>query len=405
MLTRKPFGVVGLLLIILVFLAFKLPEKNEDWGFFGHRMINRYAVFTLPQEMLPLYKSNVDYLEEHAVDPDKRRYATKFEAIRHYIDIDHWGTYPFDNVPRDFGIAVTKFSSWKLVDERGDSTLIQKTFRADSIDLIVNGSEVLSSSLSKFNWFFNKNILPKYYDEEIVLSSSALDIFFNVNVFSNSYKSLVIDDEFSEYGVLPYHLVKMQKDLTNAFVNEDWQKVIRLSADFGHYIGDAHVPLHTTVNYNGQLTDQIGIHAFWESRIPELFAVDSYDLFAGKAEYINDKQSYYWDIVLTSHSLLSDVLDVEKELSKSFPPDQQYCYDDRLGRTVRIQCEEYAKAYSRAMQGMVEDRFRSSIKAIGDAWYTAWVDAGQPSLDFGQLKIKKEKIKVDKSIKTRSHEN
>jgi hypothetical protein len=37
----------------------------------------------------------------------------------------------------------------------------------------------------------------------------------------------------------------------------------------GHYIGDAHVPLHTTSNYNGQKTNQHGIHGLWESRIPE----------------------------------------------------------------------------------------------------------------------------------------
>ena len=41
--------------------------------------------------------------------------------------------------------------------------------------------------------------------------------------------------------------------------------VLRTAADLGHYLADAHVPLHTTGNYNGQRTNQTGIHALWET--------------------------------------------------------------------------------------------------------------------------------------------
>ena len=59
-----------------------------------------------------------------------------------------------------------------------------------------------------------------------------------------------------------------------AFIEKDSDKILKYSADLGHYIADAYVPLHTTENYNGQLTGQKGIHAFWESRLPELFSED-----------------------------------------------------------------------------------------------------------------------------------
>ena len=58
------------------------------------------AIFTLPEEMFSLYKTKLDYLEEHAVDPDKRRYAT-FEAIRHYIDSTN-GAAAFNDLPCDW---------------------------------------------------------------------------------------------------------------------------------------------------------------------------------------------------------------------------------------------------------------------------------------------------------------
>ena len=76
------------------------------WGFWGHKRINRVAVFTLPPEMLAFYKYHIEYITESAVNPDKRRYATKNEAPRHYIDVDHYGVYPFDNVPRRWNDAV-----------------------------------------------------------------------------------------------------------------------------------------------------------------------------------------------------------------------------------------------------------------------------------------------------------
>lgn len=52
----------------------------------------------------------------------------------------------------------------------------------------------------------------------------------------------------------------------------------KASADIGHYIADANVPLHTSENYNGQLTGQEGFHGFWETRLPELF-IGSYSFF------------------------------------------------------------------------------------------------------------------------------
>ena len=95
-----------LLLITLSFIA----QQSFCWGFFGHKKINYYAVFLLPPEMIALYKPQIDFLSEHAVDPDKRRYAIPEEGPRHYIDIDHYGVYPYDSLPRkwnDAGSATT----------------------------------------------------------------------------------------------------------------------------------------------------------------------------------------------------------------------------------------------------------------------------------------------------------
>lgn len=46
-------------------------------------------------------------------DLDKRRYAIPEEGPRHYIDIDHYGTYPYDSL-RKWEDAVAKYSEETL---------------------------------------------------------------------------------------------------------------------------------------------------------------------------------------------------------------------------------------------------------------------------------------------------
>ncbi len=233
-------------------------------------------------------------------------------------------------------------------------------------------------ALETYRNFWYRYMLPQLYEEEWSVPCAVLE---SIGWQTRGYCSEVkLVDHFMEHGILPYHLLQMKRNLTRAFEERAVDKILRYAAEFGHYIGDAHVPLHTTANYNGQLTDQVGIHGFWESRIPEMLADKTYDYFVGKAEYIEDPKTYFWEMVLASNALVDSVLLTEKRLSQTFPVDQQYCYEDRLDLTIRTYCPEYALAWSNAMKGMVEERFRASIHAIGSVWYTCWVDAGQPDL-------------------------
>lgn len=85
------------------------------WGFWGHRRINRQAVYTIPSgPLFGFFKRHIGWVEAHAVDPDKRRYAVPGEAPRHYIDLDRYGPWPHDSLPRDWDSAVARY---------GDSTL------------------------------------------------------------------------------------------------------------------------------------------------------------------------------------------------------------------------------------------------------------------------------------------
>lgn len=180
-------------------------------------------------------------------------------------------------------------------------------------------------------------------------------------------------------GIVPWQIQRSYYGLVKAFKTRDSLKILRYSSDLGHYVADAHVPLHTTANHNGQLTNQVGLHAFWESRIPELFA-GKYKLITGKAIYIENPLKKAWAIVKHSHSLVDTVLRFEAELNARFPSDQKYSFSEQNNIIVKQYSIAYAKAYQDMMKGMVEKQMRAAILAVGSFWYSAWVDAGQPAL-------------------------
>lgn len=169
--------------------------------------------------------------------------------------------------------------------------------------------------------------------------------------------------------------------LTDAFQKKDAYRILRISADLGHYIADAHVPLHTTENYNGQLTGQTGIHDFWESRLPELYG-ERYDFFTGKAAYIEHPQKEAWKIVHESYAALDSVLGLEKTLTTTFPSDKKFSYEQRGTTTKKVYSREFSEKYNEILNGMVERRLRLAIQRVGGYWYTAWINAGSPPLDF-----------------------
>ena len=318
------------------------------------------AVFTLPQELLGFYKKNIEYITAHAVDPDKRRYALKNEFARHYIDIDHWDTLPFNNVPKNLDAAAMKF---------GHLIAISKN---DTIEITV------PDSLKRK--FYFENVFVSRYSSITPISTDSLNTYFPEMANWSNFNFVYFDNKLVQYGIHPYFLEEFYNRLVKYFYKKDLKMVLKISADIGHYISDGHVPLHTTENYNGQLTNQVGIHAFWESRLPELFADESYDFVVGKAEYIPDMKSYIWDFIAESHALLEDVLRIEQELKLEYPQDQQFCFEERLEVTTRIQCEEFSRAYHERLGGMVEKRMQDAILAVGSFWYSAWVEAGQPDL-------------------------
>ncbi len=297
--------------IVYLIIGFLSLPLFIEWGFWGHRHINYYAVFTLPKEMALLYKKHHEYIKEQAPAPDRRRYIDPNEAPRHYIDLDKYGKYPNFDIPKTWDSAYAKYG-----------------------------------------------------------------------------------DSLYEHGILPWTIQQWYYKLVNAFKRKDLSAILKYSADLGHYVADAHVPLHTTANYNGQLTGQHGIHALWESRLPENFG-EKYNPYVGKAFYIDDPLEMAWTIILESHSKVDSVLMLERIATQLCNEGCKYVYVSRGSRQFRSYSPKFLAIYDSLLNGMVERRYRASVKRVGSYWYSAWVDAGRP--DLSDLLGKKPKIKKEKA--------
>jgi hypothetical protein len=284
--------------IILSITGACLIMLCSSWGFFAHYRINRLAVFTLPKAMSGFYRANIDYITEHAVSADKRRYVDSSEAPRHFFDADRYGKKPFEAMPKKWNTAVAKYSK----------------------------------------------------------------------------------DTIIKYGTVPWTIQYQYYRLVRAFKAHDTTAILNASAYLGHYIADAHVPLHLTQNYNGQLTGQTGIHALWESRLPELFA-DHYNYYAGKARYIENPLNEAFRICRVAYKGVDTVLRFERILNKTYPQDKKYELVQHGKRQVNDYSAAYSLAYHKMLKGMVARQMRASILSVGSFWYSAWVDAGQPDLN------------------------
>ncbi|MBT30140.1 MAG: S1/P1 Nuclease [Thalassobius sp.] len=315
-----------------VFFSFFSEKSEKKWGFTAHKLINRTAVFLLPQEMLAFYKQNIQLIEESSVNPDARRYLIEGEAPKHYIDLDLYKEDVNDSIPITWKKAVEKYSV----------------------------------------------------------------------------------DSLTSFGIVPWHIYSMSFRLTKAFEQNNPELILKYSAEIGHYIADANVPLHTTSNYNGQLTNQYGIHGLWESRLVELFT-DDYDLLFEDATYLDNPLKTAWSAVRNANACLDSVLSIEKLITEKIGEDKKFSFEERNNATTKVYSTKFCEAYHNALNNQVERRLRASIKMVADFWFTCWVNAGQPSLNnLSNYKTSEKVVELNKQellkgkqnpiIKSRKHE-
>jgi hypothetical protein len=176
-------------------------------------------------------------------------------------------------------------------------------------------------------------------------------------------------DRLRRIGMAPWREAEMFGQLRRAFERMSRQSpyassdVILFAAAAGHYVQDAHQPLHATNNYDGQLTGQPGLHARFESELIERF-VDRLTLSPRAPAPITSPRDAMFDTLLASHRLVPQLLAA-----------------DRAAATGKgVHDDEYFEKLFIALKPMLERQLSASASATAATIIGAWEQAGRPSI-------------------------
>jgi len=163
-----------------------------------------------------------------------------------------------------------------------------------------------------------------------------------------------------ENGLLPWSILNRYRLLVEAFAEGDTDSIVQHSAWLGHYIGDSHVPLHTTENHDGQLTGQKGLHSHFESAV---------------LEFIEPKEIVPPLGSLFSKPIVTLAFEWIRESHLHIPEILQADLDTRRGSQRRRD----KAAFAGAVRHIVIERLTKGATRLASAWITAWREAGSPS--------------------------
>ncbi|MBI4535197.1 MAG: T9SS type A sorting domain-containing protein [Ignavibacteriae bacterium] len=167
-------------------------------------------------------------------------------------------------------------------------------------------------------------------------------------------------------GTNPWATIWNYDSLVAQLARADWNTAKLTASDVGHYVGDAHQPLHCTVNYDGQLTNQRGIHARYESTmLSPTYYLSQLFIVPDSVAYIADRIEFVFDYILHSNSLVDTILQADL-----------YAKVVSGWNGTGTAPPSYYEALWLKTRSITLEQMQSATLDLASLWYSAWVDAG-----------------------------
>lgn len=167
-----------------------------------------------------------------------------------------------------------------------------------------------------------------------------------------------------EQGILPWATRTTFDSLVACFEREDWDKAVFFASDLGHYVADGHMPMHITRNYNGQFTGNSGIHSRYESTM--INANVSQITYTGlPIDIVQDVNQYVFDYLYANYMYVDSVIAADNYAKGFSTNTSSSAYKQALW--------EYSKDFTTML-------FQSASHVLAELIYTAWAQAGSPSM-------------------------
>ncbi len=164
-------------------------------------------------------------------------------------------------------------------------------------------------------------------------------------------------------GTLPWQVGEYSLRLTNALKAQNWDEAKLDAAVLGHYVADAHDPLHTTQNFDGQLTEEAGLELRFAGRLVEQYS-KFFMFHADQAVKIGDPTEYAFGMVLEANTWVDRIILADRQSRENLPG-----YND-----------DYLDHFYRQVGSTAMQELNDAAHDAASYWYTAWLNAGRPAL-------------------------
>jgi hypothetical protein len=169
-------------------------------------------------------------------------------------------------------------------------------------------------------------------------------------------------------GTVPWRTEEVYGLLRNAFKELGTMPYARenvklFSAVMSHYVGDSHQPFHAAVNYDGQLTNQHGIHSRFETELFDRYR-DRLKIAPASVTPIPAVRDFMFTTLTDSFSHVAAILAADLEAVKG-----RTHYDDGY----------FAHMFEKTGP-IMEKRMSQAITGIASLITSAWIEAGRPAL-------------------------
>jgi len=165
-------------------------------------------------------------------------------------------------------------------------------------------------------------------------------------------------------GTLPWVTDSTYHVLVQQFKSKEWTKAVLTAADLGHYVGDGHMPLHLTLNYDGKSTDQTGIHSRYESKMINKY-IDEITVEKSPVHKVKDVNRYVFDYIYANYQYKDSLLNADKVAFET----ANHEYNDLYYATLWKQT-----------QGFTRKMITESSKSLAELIRMAWLESGRPRL-------------------------
>lgn len=185
----------------------------------------------------------------------------------------------------------------------------------------------------------------------------------------DSLISVYGEQTVTKIGLLPWATLDTFNNLVKAFKDRNKDKALFYASDLGHYVADGHQPMHTVVNYNGQLTHQKGVHARYESTMINRYYQEIENSFENcNALLIQKPLDYIFSYITNANSVCGVLFDADNFAAK------------QSGKT---EGDDYYRLMWFRTGYITEVQFNKAAQDLAALIYTAWVEAGKPGFaDF-----------------------